>query len=441
MATADRWEDADYASDVLAARLQGPRPASVLLLLAITAFMVAAYFWAANSIIDEFTRGAGRVIPTSQVQVVQNLEGGILDAILVAEGDAVEAGQVLVRIDDKSAAADFDEKQSRYYTLMGEIARLSAEANDRPLEFAPELLAEAREVAVRERALYDARQAELQSQISILRRQADQRRQEVTELNSRLNRIGESMALAKEELELNQPLADKGIVPKVQMLKLRRQYNDLKGEEAETRLGIPRAQAAIREANQRIEEKILSFRSQATGDLNARTSEFTALGTTISASQDRVTRTEVRSPVKGIVKQLKIRTVGGVVQPGQDIVEIVPIEDGLLVEAQVRPADIAFIRPGQKATVKLTAYDYSIYGGLEGTVDRIGADTIVDDEGNSFYKIAVRTEKTYLQRGEQRLPIIPGMVASVDILTGKKSILDYLLKPILKARDNALRER
>lgn len=238
------------------------------------------------------------------------------------------------------------------------------------------------------------------------------------------------------------PLADKGIVPKVQLLQLKRELNSLEGEVSASTLALPRAKGALREANQRIEEKILNFRSLATQELSTRRGEFEAIRQQILAAKDRVTRTDVKSPVKGVVKELKISTIGGVVRPGQDIVEIVPIEDTLLVEARIRPADIAFLRPGQEATVKITAYDFSIYGGLPSKLERISADTIVDEQsGESFYKIIVRTEQTFLQRGEQKLPIIPGMIASVDTLTGRKSVLDYLLKPILKTRDNALKER
>lgn len=442
MSSKIEWSDADFASDVAAARIQGPSPKSLLLLFGVIAFFVAAYIWADNAILDEVTRGDGKVIPSSQIQVIQNLEGGILKELLVREGQVVEVGQTLVRIDDTGFSARFGEIESNYLNLMAMIARLSAESEGHGIIFPAELLAEAKALSIREQNLFNARQAELQSQVSILRQQAAQKKQEIAEINGRVKQLSASIDLINEELDITKPLADKGIVPKVQLLQLKRELNGLKGEISASTLALPRAKGALREANQRIEEKILNFRSLAAQELSTRRGEFEAIRQQILAAQDRVTRTEVKSPVKGVVKELKISTIGGVVRPGQDIVEIVPIEDTLLVEARIRPADIAFLRPGQEATVKITAYDFSIYGGLPSTLERISADTIVDEQsGESFYKIIVRTEKTFLQRGEQKLPIIPGMIASVDTLTGRKSVLDYLLKPILKTRDNALKER
>ncbi|MBO6825937.1 MAG: HlyD family type I secretion periplasmic adaptor subunit [Sneathiella sp.] len=218
--------------------------------------------------------------------------------------------------------------------------------------------------------------------------------------------------------------------------------NDLKGQISASRLALPRAQGALKEANQRIEEKILNFRSLASQELSVTRAEYEGIRQSILAAKDRVTRTDVRSPLKGEVKELHIQTIGGVVRPGQEIVEIVPIEDSLLVEAKIRPSDIAFLRPGQQATVKISAYDFSIYGGLPATLDRISPDTIVDEQtGETFYKIIVRTEENSLKRGGEVFPIKPGMVATVDTLTGHKSVLDYILKPILKTKNNAMRER
>lgn len=436
------WSDSDFASDVVAARMKGPNPKSLLLLFGVITFFVAAYFWANNAILDEVTRGDGTVIPSSQVQVIQNLEGGILKELLVREGEIVEKGQILLRIDDTGFAARFGEIESNYLNLMGTVARLTAEAEGSAITFPPELMAEAPQISIREQNLYTARSAELQSQIAILRQQAQQRKQEIAEINGRLKQLKSSVALVDEELAITEPLAVKGIVPKVQLLQLKRELNDLNGQISASQLALPRAKGAVREANQRIEEKILNFRSLASQELSVARAEYSALRQSILAAKDRVTRTDVRSPLKGEVKELKIQTVGGVVRPGQDIVEIVPIEDNLLVEARIRPADIAFLRPGQKATVKITAYDFSIYGGLPATLERISADTIVDEQtGETFYKIIVRTKESSLKRGNEVYPIKPGMIATVDTLTGHKSVLDYILKPILKTKNTALRER
>lgn len=437
-----KWNDSDFASDVVAAKIQGPNPRSFLLLMAIVAFFATAYIWADRAVLDEVTRGDGKVIPSSNIQVIQNLEGGILKELLVGEGDIVEKGQILLRIDDTGYSSRAGEIESNYLNLMGKIARLEAEASGSGISFPPELLAERQDISVSEQNLFNARQSELQSQITILRQQAQQRSQEIQEINGRLKQLRSTLALANEEKAITEPLVKKGIVPKVQFLRLKREINELQGQISASNLSIPRVDGALKEANQRIEEKILTFRSRASQQLGIVRAEYEAARQAIRGVADRVARTDVRSPVNGEVKELKIQTIGGVVRPGQDIVEIVPIDDSLLVEARIRPSDIAFLRPGQEATVKITAYDFSIYGGLPAKLERISADTIVDEQtGESFYQIIVRTDQNFLQRGENTYPIIPGMVASVDTLTGHKTVLDYILKPILKTRDSALRER
>ncbi len=441
MASAEQWNDSDFAAEVTAARIQGPRPVAILLLFGVVLFFVAAITWAWWAEIDEVTRGQGTVIPSSQVQVIQNLEGGILEKILVKEGDMVEAGQILLRIDDTGFAASLGEQNAARYSLMGQMARLTAEAEGSALEFPPELMAEARQVAVNERKLFNARRADLKSQLGILRKQVDQRKQEVTEIRGQLRQNRSSLVLLEEELQMTEPLVRSGVVPKINLLRLRREVNDLEGLIKGTLLAQPRAKSAVQEATRRIEERYLNFRSEALRELNAKKAEFAQVEQSILSAQDRVRRTDLRSPVRGIVKQLNISTIGGVVIPGMNLMEVVPLDDTLLVEARVLPADVAFLKPGQEATVKLTAYDFSIYGGLAAKLERISADTIVDERGDSYYQIIVRTDKSELTHQGKVLPIIPVMVASVDILTGRKTVLDYLLKPILKARNRALTER
>jgi adhesin transport system membrane fusion protein len=437
----ERWTDADFASEVTAARMQGPSWVAILLLFSITLFFVAAITWAWWAEIDEVTRGQGTVIPSSQVQVIQNLEGGILKKILVREGEMVEAGQILLRIDDTGFAASLGEQSAARYSLMGQMARLTAESEGSALEFPPELMAEARQLAVNERSLFNARRADLKSQLGILRKQVDQRRQELIELRGRLKQNRSSLVLLEEELQMTEPLVRNGVVPKINLLRLRREVNDLEGLIKGTILALPGAKSAVQEATRRIEERYLNSRSEALRELNAIKAEFAQVEQSILAARDRVLRTDLRSPVRGIVKQLNISTIGGVVTPGMNLMEIVPLDDTLLVEARILPADVAFLKPGQAATVKLTAYDFSIYGGLTARLERISADTIVDERGESYYQIIVRTDKSELVHQGKILPIIPGMVASIDILTGRKTILDYLLKPILKARNRALTER
>ena len=418
-----------------------PRGFAHLLLFAIAAFFGVFFAWASWAELDEVTRGEGKVIPSRQVQVVQNLEGGIVAELLVREGAIVERGGVLVRIDGVRAASELRESRQRYLALLGALGRLRAEVEETEIALAPEVLAEAPEVARNERALYRARRDALQSELEVLRSQATQREQELAELATRIGQLERSHALAVEELEITEPLAASRVVSKVQLLRLQREVSDLAGELEATRLALPRVETALGEARRRIEERQLSFRAEAQRELNAVQAEAAALHEVIAAETDKVSRTEVRSPVRGTVKQLFVNTVGGVIQPGADLIEIVPLEDNLLVEAKVRPADIAFLHPGQAATVKVTAYDFSIYGGLDAVVEDISADTITDDKGESFYRVRVRTHDNALHKADEPLPIIPGMTTQVDILTGEKTVLDYLLKPILRARERALRER
>lgn len=433
--------DAPFVQGVIGADLHYPRRFAHLLLTTVVAFVILFFAWASFATLDEVTRGEGRVIPSSQVQVVQNLEGGIIAELMIVEGQIVERGDILLRINNVKAASDFKGARQRYFALLGSIARLRAEIGETGIEFPIELLNEAKRVAIDETALFNARQASLESELEILRNQANQRDQEVAELENKLKQLARSAKLADEELEITAPLAAKRVVSKVDLLRLQRQVNDLKGELESSRLSLPRVKLAQREAHRRIEERFLSFRAEAQRELNTVQTEAASLAELVAADADRVHRTDVRSPVRGTIKNLLVNTVGGVVQPGQDLVEIVPLEDNLLVEARIRPADIAFLRPRQDAVVKVTAYDFSIYGGLDAEVENISADTITDDRGESFFRVRVRTKDNTLRKAGEALPIIPGMTTQVDVLTGQKTVLDYLLKPILRVRDQALRER
>ena len=431
---------AEFAADLKAAAARGPRKAATLLLVAMAAFVVVAIVWAGRASVDEVAVGAGRVIPTSQVQVVQNLEGGILSALMIAEGDVVEAGQVLLRIDDTTFASSFRENRARYFGFLASVARLEAEVDGKPVAF-PAELAEEREVVASERALLDARRAELDASLDVLRRQEEQRKQELLELQRRITGTDQRLALARQELAIMTPMVDRGVTPRVELLRMQRQVNELEQDLETGRIGVPKADAALAEAQRRQAERRAAFRSAAQQDLNAQRVQLRSLQESMTSVRDRVARTEVKSPVRGIVQRIKVNTIGGVIKPGDDLVEVVPMDDTLLVEARIRPSDIAFLRPGQDAQVKLTAYDYATYGILPGKLEYISADTIVDEQGQSYYRIRVRTAATYLGTEDKPLHIIPGMVAQVDVLTGKKTVLEYLLKPVIRARNNALRER
>lgn len=434
-------ELAEFVGGAAAADRLRPRGISHLLLFAILAFFTVFLLWANWALLDEVTRAEGKVIPSRQIQVVQNLEGGILAELFVREGQVVEEGQVLLRIDNVRAESDYREKRARYLALLAAIARLQAEIDESKLVFPPEVVAEAREVAEKELTLFAKRQENLDREVEILRSQAQQREQELKELETKLGQYERSLEFAREELRLAEPAARRGDMSQSVFIKLQREVNDLRGAVDSTRASIVRVRAAIREANQKVERAYSSFRAQAQEELTQKSAELSGIREIVLAGADRVRRTEVRAPLRGTIKQIKITTIGGVVQPGQDILEIVPLDDTLLLEAHIRPSDIAFVRPGLQAKVKITAYDYSIYGDLEGVVEDISADTMTNERGESFYRVRVRTHRNHLGTDEHPLMIIPGMTAEIDVLTGRKSVLHYLLKPLIKAKDRALTER
>ncbi|MGQ0675930.1 MAG: HlyD family type I secretion periplasmic adaptor subunit, partial [Rhodospirillales bacterium] len=362
--------------------------------------------------------------------------------ILAREGQRVESGQILMRIDATAAGASFREMEETYLGSLAAVARLQNEADGNEPVYPAELVRLRPDLVKRENDLYRARQTELEATVSILQQQRRQREQELQEMQSKLKAAQDGYGLIKREYDMTAPLVARGVVSQVELLRLERQVSDLQAQIATGLAGLPKVRAAMQEVDQRVREKRDNFRTEAIKELNDRKVRLASIQESMTARRDRVTRTEVRSPVKGVVKQLHVNTVGGILQPGQEIVSVVPLEDSLLVEAQVSPRDVAFLHPGQKAVVKLTAYDFTVYGGLDAQVDQISADTIQDKNGNSFYLIRVKTLKNTLKdaKGDE-LPIIPGMIAQVDIVTGKRTVLEYLVKPFVKARYSALRER
>ena len=435
------WEDGDFMDDVRQATLRGAHPMANLLFWTCAIFLLIMLIWASVAELDEVTAGQGKVIPSSQVQTIQNLEGGIISEILVHEGDIVQKGEIMMRIDDTGFASSYSEKRTRFLTLQAGIARLQAEIQDESPVFPADVTTEAPEIIESENNLYLSRQEELQNTVDIFKQQVTQKEQELKELKSRKEQTARTYKLSKQELDLTKPLLKKGVVSKVEILRLEREVNNIRGEMDFAAIAVPKAESAIREANSRLEEAIVKFRSTALNELAEKKEEYSRLSEVMRAVKDQVDRTTVKAPVRGTVKQVLVTTVGGVIQPGMDLIEVVPLEDSLLVEAKIRPKDIAFIRPNQKAKVKITAYDYSIFGGLDAELVHIGVDTVADEKGEPFYHIRVRTNKNHLERKGEIYPIIPGMVASVDILTGKKTVLDYILKPFRKMSENAMRER
>lgn len=397
--------------------------------------------WASIAEIDELTRGEGKVIPTQQLQVIQNLEGGIISEILVKEGDRVKKGQILLKIDDKNFASSYGENRLRYIELQAKSMRLEAESHGKAFVIAKEMNEDMKQQIAYEKSLYDSNQEQLTKTFQILNEQIKQKESELTELESKVAQLSTSYDLVKKEIDIMAPLVKKGLVSEMEFLQLKRQTNNVQGELQTSRLAIPRVKSAIAEVQNKRLEAELNFQNRAKRELNEIIAEMSRLNEAQTSLEDRVKRTLVRAPVDGTVKQLLVNTVSGVVRPGMDILEIVPSEDTLLVEAKVKPSDVGFLRLGLDATVKFTAYDFSIYGGLKGKVVFISADTITNERGETYYIVHIKTDKNHLGTPQKPLELMVGMTTSVDILTGKKTVLDYLLKPILKAKQNALRER
>lgn len=440
-ALAGKHKDLDGDFDVnadWAIAEQTPGGARVVIWLSVAAVLILL-LWADFAVLDEVTRGEGKVIPSRQVQILQSMDGGIVSEILVKEGQSVKIGDLLLKVDPTRMVSSLRENRSQYLALLAKAARLKALADGAPFAPPEDVVEEAPEIVEQERTLYESRRAELDATIGVARQQSVQRSQELISVRARREQASQSYSLTARELEMTRPLVKTGAISDVELLRLERDVARYKGERDSANSDIPRLESAVAEANRKIQEVELTFRNIARSELSETSAKLSALSEGSTALQDRVKQTDIRSPVNGTVKQLKVNTVGGVVQPGKDLIEVVPSDDALLLEARVLPRDIAFLRPGQKALVKFTAYDYTLYGGLEATLEHISADSVLDEKGNAFFLVRVRTLSSSI--GPQKLPIIPGMVAEVDILTGKKSVLAYLLKPILRAKAKAMTER
>jgi adhesin transport system membrane fusion protein len=421
--------------------MQLPSERMSRLMLSLVALVVAFVVWAALAAITEVTSGRGRVIPASKIQVVQNLEGGIVREIRVREGDHVREGDVLARIDPTLAGSSLGEAREKMQGLVALIARLEAEVEEKPLTFPQSVLDGRPDLAGHQREHFEARRKELDAALGALTLQETQRSQEVVETRSKIATLQRSLVLAREELDLVRGLERTRAASRSELITMEAKTNDIDGALKAAQLALPRLEAAVAEIADRRKEKLSSFRGDALQKLAAARVELAAIEQSSRGSEDKVARTTVRAPVAGIIKTVNVTTAGQVVQPGHSLIEIVPMNDTLLVEAQVRPQDVAFLRPGQEAKVKLTAYDPSIYGALAARLEQIGADSITTEKGETYYLVRVRTEKSHLEYRGETLPILPGMVADVDVVTGAKSVLTYITKPFVRMRDVALRER
>jgi membrane fusion protein, adhesin transport system len=416
---------------------QRPVRARLLLYVLLLVFAILA-FWASVAEIDEVARGNGRVIPSAHLQIIQSFDGGVVSELLVREGQIIEEGEVLLRVDPTRFLSDLGETRASESALRSRAARLSALVTGAPFVVTPELMATPGVVLDQEKRLYETSQEELEARIAIARDQWEQRREELNEARARHTQAVRALELSSRELDVTQPLVATGAVSEVEVLRLQREVARARGDRDQASAQISRLQSAISESESRILEVELTFKNQWRNELADTLGRLSELAEGTSALEDRVRLAEVRSPMRGVVQRLFVTTRGGVIAPGSEVAEVVPLDDQLLIEAKLSPRDIGFLRPGLEARVKFTAYDFSIYGGLRAMVEHISADSITDEEGNTFYKVRVRTDEPGF--GED-LPIITGMVAEVEILTGKKTILEYLLKPILRATQVAFTER
>lgn len=433
--------DLEFMSSLSQAALEKPTIKSQILVWLIFLVIVFLIVWASLTTLDKIVRGEGKVVPSSQIQVVQNLEGGIVSNIFVKTGDKVRKGETLIKLDNTQFASSFGEAETQKFNLQAQSERLKAEAFDRPfIEKYPSEDPNVIRMFDREKTLYQNQLNQLQTNIHILEQQIVQHRSELEEAQNQATQLKKSYELLQKEIHIMEPLVREGIASQVDLLKTRRDANDAYTKLQSTRISIPKLQSAVKEAESRQKEAKQDFQNKAQEKLNEVLAKLEQIQNSQTAIEDKVRRTNIRSPVNGVINQLMVSTIGEVVKPGNDIIKIVPNDASLVLETKILPSDIGFVYPGLKAKIKFTAYDFAIYGGLEGTVENISADTIVDDKGNSFYIARIKTNKNHLGTDKNPLYLLPGMQATVDVVVGKQTIMDYLIKPIIKAKDLALRE-
>ncbi len=432
--------DLNFANDPRAVIESSVTPGAWRLLIVIATVFVLFVLWASVAHVDQMASGVGRVIPSSQVQVVQSLEPGIVAEILVAEGDRVEAGQNLVRIDDTGVASKLGELRQQQLALAAELDRLNAQASGAKEYNPPTTMEPGAEPYYRDQqAIFLADRRKLAETILIRQQQLVQRRQNLLEAEATAAKQADALKLAERELELTQALFERKAVPELEFLRIQREVAELRGGLEIWKAQKLRLDAEVAEAEAQIEAETSAFLAEVQARISKVNAEMSVVHESLRAADDRVRRAMLRSPVAGVVNALNVVTIGEVIAAGANVAEIVPVDDTLLVETRVRPQDVAFIHPGAQATVRLSAYDYTKFGTLKGVVERISADTITDENGETFYQVIVSTDTA---DGElpQEMRVIPGMVATVDISNGERTVLEYLLKPVLKIRDQALRE-
>ncbi|OWQ92880.1 HlyD family type I secretion periplasmic adaptor subunit [Sphingopyxis witflariensis] len=410
-------------------RLRG----SEQIMVAAAAGFVLFLLWASIARVDEVTRGQGRVIPSSKVQIIQSAEPSTIREILVRSGQTVKKGQLLVRLDNTSSQSELGQLETENERLGQRAARLASEGGGAGCTG---------ESCGDEMRLAQVRRSSLQSQLAALSAGVEQRRRDMGEAQATASSLESSLRLARQQVDMLEPLAAKGVVPQTELLSAQREVVDIQGRLAAARQAISRSQAAVREAGAEVSRARFDFQQEALNERSQLTTKMAVNQETIRGAEGRLARSEIRSPTRGVINDLLVNTVGGYVNAGEKIMQVVPLGDKLLIETRVTPRDIAFIKVGDPANVKVTAYDFSIYGGLKGRVVRVSADSIYDEvERQAYFTVVVETSNAYLTSNGRRLPITPGMMCDVEIVTGKKSVLSYLLKPVLKVSGSALTER
>jgi adhesin transport system membrane fusion protein len=398
--------------------------------------------WGALARVDEVARAEGKVRPSSKAQLIQSAEPSTVRAILVQSGQRVAKGQLLVRLDDTQSSSELGQLEAEKESLTARAARLGQEAQGQGSGCTPELLKASPDACANENKLQQIRAQALASKNSALYAAVEQKRREVSEAQATASSLRTSLGLVQKQVAMLEPLAAKNIVPQTELLQARRDMTDLQGRLAAAEQSISRSMAGVREAQAQLATENFQFKQDAMDEMNQLQGKLSVIAQSSKGAEGKLERSEVRSPVDGIVNDVQVTTIGGFVNAGQKIMEVVPVNEQLLIEARVQPKDIAFIRVGQPAVVKVTAYDFSIYGGLQGKVVQVSADSIYDEQAKqAYFTVIVETDRSYLESAHRRLPITPGMICTADIKTGRKSVLDYLLKPVIKARSEALRER
>jgi membrane fusion protein, adhesin transport system len=426
-----------FPHDPLASTTRWARHTSVALCALVAGFIG----WSAMARVEEITRGEGKVVPVSRIQLVQNLEGGIVRQIGTREGAMVQAGDVIVNIDTTGAGSTLDERREKLIGLKAIIARLTAQVEGQPFTLPAEIETGRPALAREQRELYAARTREIAAALAGLDLQAEQRRQEIAELQAKVQSLGRAVALAQDEFDLTKPLVERGAAARIELIRLDQRLNETRGQLEAATLALPRVSQALAEVETKRREKEANDRAEQRQQLAEARVQAASLEQGMKSDADRVDRADIRAPVTGLVKTLHVSTIGQIIKPGMDIVEIVPMNDALIVEARVRPQDIAFLRPDLNAIVRLSAYDYTVYGTLKAKIEHVGADSITTEKGETYYLVRARTDRAHLEKDGRIMPILPGMVANLDILTGEKTVLSYLLRPLNRMRSEALRER